>query len=740
MSEQSTQLDFLEGTVIKVTFKNSENGYTVAVLKTNSEDIIIVGELPFVDEGDVVSLYGEYVLHSTYGRQFKVSTFEKKMPTTAAAILRYLSSRTIKGVGPATAQKLVERFGDKTLDIIENNPEELTRIKGITLEKAQNISSEYKKQFGVREVMMLLGGFGISAMGAIKVYKTFGEMSVELISQNPYVLCREGLEFPFEKVEEIAEAFGIEPTSKNRICAGIEYILRKNLMNGHTCLPLDKLVGVALEFLSCEAEMVEDAIDTMVATFVLSRTEIEGKSYVSFENFYNAENYIAAKLLAVNDFGDGSLPVSQSEIDLVENKIGITLDKTQRDAVLMALSHNVFILTGGPGTGKTTTLNAIIELLEYKDNNVALAAPTGRAAKRMTELTGREAVTLHRLLEVNFTADGQVVFGKNEKEPLTYDTIIIDEMSMVDTLLFEGLLRATRVGSRIIMVGDVDQLPSVGAGNVLNDLITSHLFTTCALTKVFRQAGHSMIVKAAHSIIDGETVRFENKDSDLFFIRRNEFDSAEDLLLDLYTKRLPDAYGFDSKEDIQILCPSRKTPFGTVNLNAILQNAVNPHKKGKEELFFKGFYFRINDKVMQIKNNYDIEWVKDSGEEGTGIFNGDIGEIIEINKRDGNLKVRFDDRVATYYSEEFSELEPAYAVTVHKSQGSEFDCVILPLLDVPPLLKYRNLLYTAVTRAKKMLVIIGSEEVFSQMVQNNRKTLRYTLLKNALQEAANELY
>ncbi|MBE6769839.1 MAG: ATP-dependent RecD-like DNA helicase [Ruminococcaceae bacterium] len=740
MEQISKQPEFLEGTVIKVTFKNKENGYTVAVLKTNSEDIIIVGELPFVDEGDVVSLYGDYVLHPTYGRQFKVSSFEKKMPTTAAAILRYLSSRTIRGVGPATAQKIVERFGDKSLEIIENSPEELTRIKGITAEKAQDISYEYKKQFGIREVMLLLSKFEISAVWAIKVYKTLGERSVELITQNPYILCNDSIDFPFETVEEIAESFGIEPTSRNRLCAGVEYVLRKNLMNGHTCLPEDKLIEVSSRLLACDAQPVEDAINTLLATFSLNETVIEGRRFISLNAFYNAENYIAAKMLALNDFSRSDIPVSDPEIDYVQNKIGITLEDTQRQAVSMALSNGVFILTGGPGTGKTTTLNAIIDILEHRNFDVCLAAPTGRAAKRMSELTGREAVTLHRLLEVEFSGGDKQIFARNEKNPLTCEAIIIDEMSMVDTLVFEGLLRALKLGCRVIMVGDVDQLPSVGAGNILNDLIESRLFATCSLTKVFRQAGNSAIVKAAHSIIEGQTVKFLNKETDLFFVRQGEFDSAEELLLDLYVRRLPAAYGFNSREDIQILCPSRKTPFGTVNLNALLQNAVNPAGRSKKEIFFKGFYFRTGDKVMQIKNNYDIDWVKDTGEIGSGIFNGDIGTIIDIDKREGFLKVRFEDRVATYYSEEMGELEPAYAITVHKSQGSEFDCVIIPLLDVPPLLKYRNLLYTAVTRAKKLLVIIGSEEIFSQMVKNNKKTLRYTLLKNSLVEAANEAY
>lgn len=736
--ENQEVLQTLDGTIEHITYKNSENGYTVATLKNGKQSVIVVGELLFINEGDVVSLTGEYIVHPTYGQQFKVLSAEKKMPTTAASILRYLASGSIKGVGPSTAQRIVERFGDRSLEVIEYSPEELAMIRGISPEKAQKIGEEYKRQFGVREIMLILGRFGVSAPSAIKVYKVLGDNAVVLIQENPYILCNEKIDFPFELAEEIAESFGIGAANKNRICAGVEYVLRKNLMNGHTCLPREKVLEVSSNLLSCEKDDVSAACDTLINVLRITSKEVDGAEFLSLGAYYNAENFIAAKLTALNNYSRPDITVDPLEIDYIEQRMKVELDEAQRDAVLRACRNGIFILTGGPGTGKTTTLNAIIELFERKDIRVELAAPTGRAAKRMSELTGKEAKTIHRLLEVEWGEGDKQQFSRNEKNPLSCDVIIVDEMSMVDVPLFEGLLRALKLNCRIILVGDVDQLPSVGAGNVLNDIIDSGLFDTCKLHKIFRQAGQSDIVKAAHSIISGEAIRFTNRDTDLFFLRKNDVEDACRLIYDLYTGRLPESYGYVPQNDIQILCPSRKTALGTVNLNGILQSAVNPQDKGKKEVYYKGAYIRESDKVMQIKNNYDIGWVKDDGETGGGIFNGDIGTVEKIDTREGFMKVRFDDRVATYYSEDYGELEPAYAVTIHKSQGSEFECVILPLLDTPSLLRYRNLLYTAVTRAKKMLIIVGSEAIFNQMIENNKKTLRYTLLKTILWELNNE--
>ncbi len=723
------------GIVHKITYQNMQNGYTVAVLNTVEGEITVVGALPLVVEGDNLKLSGKYVIHSTYGRQFSVSSFEKQMPTTAAAILRYLSAGVIKGVGPSTAKNLVEMFGEKTLSVIENSPDELTRVKGISKERAYSISNNFKMQFSIRDVMLMLGEYNISPEDSIKVYKALGQNAVEIIKENPYVLCKENIGFGFEVAEDIAETFCIQNDNPMRICSGIEYVLRKNLLNGHTCLPKDKLVTVSANLLECAKDTVEEILYNMQLSFVVESETVDGCEYIALPNFCAAERYAAAKLCAMDSFEQAKMVLSNSELQFVEKSIGITLDEKQREAVFSAFNNAVSVLTGGPGTGKTTTLRAMIELFEYRDMCIELAAPTGRAAKRMSELTGREAKTIHRLLEVSWTDDNDMpIFNRDEQNPLECDVIIIDEVSMVDSVVFENLLRALKIGCKIILVGDTDQLPSVSAGNVLSDLIASECFSCVRLDKVFRQAQQSAIITTAHSIIEGNVPDLSIRDSDLFFIEKYDEDSAIETLCSLCEGRLFNAYGFDSFKDIQILCPSRKMPLGTVNINEILQNRLNPKTAKTSEFVYKGYTLRTNDKVMQIKNNYDISYTRDNGECGCGAFNGDVGTIESIDLRNDKIKVRFEDRVVTYSREEAFQLEPAYAVTVHKSQGSEFECVILPLFSVPEKLCYRNLLYTAVTRAKKLLIIIGSKEVFSAMVENDRKTLRYTLLKKFLKE------
>lgn len=727
--------DELYGIVDRITYQNIQNGYTVAVLHTNDDEITVVGTLPLVVEGDNLKLIGKYVVHSTYGRQFAVEYFEKQMPTTAAAILRYLSAGVIKGVGPSTAKNLVDVFKEKTLEVIENSPEELTKVKGISADRAVSISNAFKMQFGVRDVMLMLGEFKISPEDSLKVYKALGQSSVKKIKENPYILCREDIGMSFETVEDIAESFSVEYDNPLRVASGIEYVLRKNLSNGHTCLPKDKLLPVAANLLDCEIGIVENVLENMIHSLVVECEIVDDVEFIALPLYCAAERYAAAKLCSMDSFEQARLTLNKAELEFVENSIGITLDEKQRDAVLGAFNNAVFVLTGGPGTGKTTTLKAIIELFEHRDMVIELAAPTGRAAKRMTELTGREAKTIHRLLEVTWTDDTDMpVFCRDEQNPLECDVIIVDEVSMVDVVVFENLLRALKQGCKIILVGDTDQLPSVSAGNVLSDLIASECFSCVRLEKVFRQAQQSAIITTAHSIIEGNIPNLNIKDSDLFFIDKFDENSALDTICGLCETRLPAAYGFDSFKDIQVLCPSRKMPLGTVNINEILQNRLNPKTKKTQEIVYKGYTIRTNDKVMQIKNNYEISYIRDNNEMGNGAFNGDVGTVESIDLRNDKIKVRFDDRVVTYNREEAFQLEPAYAVTVHKSQGSEFDCVILPLLSVPEKLCYRNLLYTAVTRAKKLLIIVGSKEVFTAMTKNDRKTLRYTLLKKFLKE------
>jgi len=730
----------ITGTVQRITYRNEVNCYTVAEVKCNKEVLTVVGIMPFVTEGDYADFTGNFTVHQTYGQQFSVTSFEKRAPENAGAILKYLSAGAIKGIGPATAVKLVERFGEKTLDVIQNTPQDLTIIKGISLSKAMAISEEYQKQYGIRDIMLMLSKYKVSPDRCLNIYRRFGAKSTDMIKSNPYVLCEEGLDFGFETAEDIAADMNFERDSELRVSAGLEYVLRKNLLNGHTCLPRDKFISVACRLLECKESTVEICCDRLIDCFRISCEVINGAEFLSIPAFNSAEHHIAARLLSVKDFINSAVTVDELEIQNVENRLGIQFEELQRKAIFEAFDSGILILTGGPGTGKTTTLNAIIKLFESRDLDIELAAPTGRAAKRMTELTGREAKTIHRLLEVEWGEGETRRFARNEKNPLSCDVIIVDEASMIDALLFDDLLKALRLSCRIILVGDSDQLPSIGAGNVLGDILASDAFPSIRLKKVFRQAKQSKIISNAHAIINNEKADFSDKNSDCFFLHRQDKYSAVPTVIELVSERLPAAYGIDPLCDVQILCPSRMLDTGTVNLNNLLQEKLNPHKKGQPQLFFKGFYLRVGDKVMQIKNNYDLQYRKDNGEYGTGVFNGDVGFITDIDVRGGILKVRFDDRVATYFSEDLGQLELAYAVTVHKSQGSEYDYVILPLLDVPSKLKYRNLLYTAVTRAKKMLIAVGSESVWEDMAANDRKTLRYTMLRTFIEDGKKREY
>ncbi len=724
----------IKGIVEKITYRNESNAYTVAEVRIESESQTVVGVMPFLTEGDEAVFYGTYTVHPSYGEQFKAESFERKTPQNSAAVLRYLSSGTIKGIGPATAQKIVEKFGADTLEIIQNRPQDLAAIKGITLAKAKQISEEYQKQYGVRDIMMMLSRYGVTPDKCLAIYRRFGDKSTDMIKSNPYALCEEGIDFRFETAEDIAEDFSFDKNSELRVSAGVEYVLRKNLANGHTCLPREKLCDVAVKLLECKRDTVEDCCDRLTECFRVKTKTVNGTEYLSIPEYYLAEEHIAARLVSVKRYIDRAVTVDSLEIENVERKLGIEFEDLQKQAIFEAFSSGILVLTGGPGTGKTTTLNAIISLFENRNLDLELAAPTGRAAKRMTELTGREAKTIHRLLEVEWTDGDKQQFSRNEKNPLNCDVIIVDEASMIDALLFDSLLKALRLSCRIILVGDSDQLPAVGAGNVLNDILSSDIFPSIRLKKVFRQAVKSKIVTNAHAIIKGENPDFSSKESDCFFLRRQDRFAVSNTVIELVSERLPNAYGFDPIRDIQVLCPSRLTETGTVNLNNILQSTLNPNTSGKQQLAFKGIYLREGDKVMQIKNNYDLQYRRDNGEYGTGVFNGDVGFITDIDKRGGILKVRFDDRIVTYFSEDLGQLELAYAVTVHKSQGSEYDCVVLPLFDVPQKLKYRNLLYTAVTRAKKLLVAVGNDTVWADMVANDRKTLRYTMLKQFLKE------
>ena len=724
------------GIIEKITYKNEQNGYTVSIVRSETERVTVVGILPFLSEGENAKFIGKYIVHPTYGRQFSADSFERIAPKSAADILRYLSSGIIKGVGPATATRIVQKFGADSLKIIENNPEELSILRGISREKALAISEEYRKQYGISEIMLLLAPYEVSVENCITIFKALASNASDIIRENPYILCNKDIDFPFEKAERIAYDFGISSDNESRLSAGIEYILRRNLLNGHTCLPRNKLISVAINLLESDELRLENICDKMIESRIVRTKTVDKTDFIMLPEYYFAEEYISARLYAAKKYINNCDTINDLEIDYVENKLGIKFEALQRDAIKQSFNNGIMVLTGGPGTGKTTTLNAIIELFEQRNANIQLAAPTGRAAKRMTELTGRQAKTIHRLLEAEWTSDEKHKFCRNERNPLECDVIIIDEASMIDSLLFESLLHALRISCRIILVGDVDQLPSVSAGNVLNDILETNHFSSTSLKKVFRQAMESAIITNAHAIINETEPDFSNKGNDFFIMRRNNAYDVCATLIELCSERLQNAYGFDATSDIQVLCPSRRAQTGTVNLNNLLQETLNPKKDNMPQISYKGVYFREGDKVMQIKNNYDLPWERDNGEIGSGVYNGDVGYIVKIDLRGGIVKVKFDDRTATYFTDNMAELELAYAITVHKSQGSEFDCVIIPLMDIPSQLMYRNLLYTAVTRAKKMLIIVGDENIYIKMAANNRKTLRYTMLKEFINENA----
>ncbi|MGN0585218.1 MAG: ATP-dependent RecD-like DNA helicase [Ruminococcus sp.] len=729
MSEQTLHI---EGTVENVLFRNEQNGYAVLDLNAGGELITVVGEIGDADEGEQLILEGGYVNHPRFGTQFQVQYCERKLPADALNIQKYLASGAIKGIGPSLARKIVDVFGAKTLEIMENEPTRLLEIRGISPKKCENIAAEVKEIFALRSIMTFLSQYGIRSKYAMRVYQKYGSGGRDMICANPYLLCKSGIDLEFRRVEKLAHDMKIALNSPNRVAAGIEFILAHNTKNGYTCLPLEKLEPKATEYLGISQKVFYEVYQQELQEGNIVEYLKGENEYVYLPEYYHAERYIADRIRVLRDFSTrDELSKYEKMIDEEQLRHRITYEKLQREAIATALSRSIMIMTGGPGTGKTTTLNAIISLYEKQGCKVMIAAPTGRAAQRISDLTGYHAKTIHRLLEVEFDMTGEPRFKHNEKNPLICDVLVVDEMSMVDVLLFEGLLRALRLGCKVILVGDSDQLPSVGAGNLLGDLIDSGIVPVIALKQIFRQAQESCIITNAHKIINGEYPDLARKDADFFFFQRLEQNKAKELVVELVKERLPKAYGFSPTENIQVITPSRKGVLGVTELNKILQQALNPPKHGVSETKSMLYTFREGDKVMQMKNNYDIVWHKD-GEEGTGIFNGDIGRIISINRHSGEAVIEFDMRRVVYPFDMLEQLELAYAITVHKSQGSEFDAVILPILGGFPKLYYRNLLYTAVTRAKKMLIAVGSRNKIHDMVDNNRRTKRYTCLKHML--------
>ncbi len=720
----------LNGSVEQVIYHNEKNQYTVLNMLADDDFVTVVGSFPFVSAGEELQVFGKWENNPAYGEQFRAEAFQRARPATAEAMLKYLASGAIKGVGRALAARMVEAFGVNALEVIEKDPERLAQIKGVTLAKAREISAEFQRIIGIRELMAFLGAFGVAPEEAILVWKKYGEESISCVQQDPYSLCDPEIGLSFGVADAVAQSMECPQDDAGRLQAGMLYVLRHNLDNGHTCLPWDSLCQVGARMLGVAQDLAQDAVGELLDSFRVMEEEIGGRRFIFLQQQHLCEEYIAGRMKAMLRSPPNALYGAEVQTGLIEQSQGIQYAAKQRAAIKAAMEQGVLILTGGPGTGKTTTLNAIIHILKQAGERVLLAAPTGRAAKRMSELTGEEAKTIHRMLQVEWDEQDRPVFNRNERNPLECECLVIDEMSMVDAYVFESVLRALPLGCRLILVGDSDQLPSVGAGNVLGDLIASALFPTVQLKEIFRQSMESLIVTSAHRIVEGQIPQLTVRDNDFFFLPNREPAAAQELVVGLCAQRLPKSYGFSCVEDIQVLCPSRKGEMGTVELNKLLREAINPAEKGKPEAKINGQLFREGDKVMQVRNDYHLPWTKDDGAEGQGVFNGDMGVVTEIDKPGGAVRVRIDDKTVLYdFEHAANELEPAYAVTVHKSQGNEFTAVVIPVLKVPGQLRYRNLLYTAVTRAKKLLILVGERSVLGQMIENNRKTRRYTGLK-----------
>ena len=739
----------INGFVEKVVYRNAENGYTVVNISVEGDDVVCTGYFSDITEGDQIIAEGSFVEHKQYGIQFTVASYEIKEPETSVAMEKYLGSGIIKGVGPALSAKIVKKFGDETFNIIEREPERLAEIKGITEKKAIEIGSQFEEKKEFRNAMIFLNQYGVSNALAMKIYKEYGIKVMKIVRENPYRLADDIAGVGFKTADEIALRMGFSPESSMRMKAGMSFALSMAASNGHTYLLYEDLYEESKRLLGIsEAEFENDIYELTIERKIVLK-EVKGERRVYNNNLYYMELTVARKLLDLNAKSENNYKVMEAKVKEVEAKTGIKLGDLQRKAVYEAVESGLVIITGGPGTGKTTTINAIIKLFEMQNMEILLAAPTGRAAKRMTETTGMEAQTIHRLLELNGNPEegGSMRFERNELNPLEADVIIIDEMSMVDIYLMYSLLKAVTVGTRLILVGDVNQLPSVGPGKVLKDIISSEKFNVVRLSEIFRQAAESDIITNAHKINAGQSIKLDNKSKDFFMLSMNSPLQIQRALVSLIAEKLP-PYVDATKYDIQVLTPSRKGELGVENLNKILQLYINPPAPSKREKQWGEVIFRENDKVMQIKNDYQIEWkiVTKKGltiKEGSGVFNGDCGIIREINEFAGTVTVEFDEcKLVEYTGATLEELELAYAITIHKSQGSEYPAVIIPLLNAPRPLLNRNLLYTAVTRARKCVTIVGSENSVNEMIQNESEMKRNSGLVDSIieMEEADNVY
>lgn len=720
----------INGIISSVIYLNDENGYAVVRMETDSGEMVTaVGCLPYIAPGEMISAEGSWVTHAQHGRQFKIEQSNRLLPTSADGIYEYLAGSTVKGIGPATAALIVDRFKEKSLDILEMHPEKLAEIKGISLTKAKDLSASFKKQAGVRRLTEFLCAYGIKPLVALKLYRAYGSTALETVHENPYIISASHIGASFAEADNLALELGIEGDSINRISAAVLFELQHNSGNGHCFIPRDKLIAATSQLISVPADLVSDAIDSLSENGGLVCDTVANLDVCYLAELYEAETYTAERLKSMAGLKTKSSANIERLITKLENLYDISYAPLQKQSIELALNNRILVITGGPGTGKTTILKGILSLYDELELETLLAAPTGRAAKRMSELTGREASTIHRLLGAKMAEDGQsVIFSKHEGDPLNCDALVLDECSMVDITLMSSLLKALKPGCRLVLVGDADQLPSVGPGNVFSDIIRSRTVPTVRLTEIFRQKGDSRIVRNAHMINRGEHPDFEANTGDFFRLRRLKGGTAVETIVELCARRLPENMKIPSAS-IQVLSPTRKGETGTANLNKRLQAALNPPSESKKEKLFGEAVFRVGDRVIQIKNNYDTIWKTKGGVSGAGVYNGDIGTIAQIDPITETLTVDFEDKLATYSFEMLNELEHAWALTVHKSQGSEYRAVVLALSGDVQMLLTRGVLYTAVTRAKELLIMVGDDSIAHRMIDNNKQSRRYSALR-----------
>ena len=730
--------EYLNGIVESIVFKSEDTGYVVSKINLEREIINAVGIVPFMKEGQNVKLKGEWVIHKQFGKQFNIEEYEEILPDSIKGIERYLSTGIVKGIGPITAKRLVERFKEKTLEVLDNDIDKIKGVEGIGQKKFEIIKESYNEQKELKDIILYFQGHGMTTNQCIKVYKAFGANARDIVANNPYILSDEIAGIGFITADRIAKSIGIEPTSQFRIQSGIIYILNQFSSSGNTYMPKDELVKETIKLLGATNELVDGALYNLTVDSRVKVEKIDGVDSVFALPYYYCELGVTNRIitLSLENFRSINADV-EFEVGVFEKKNNMKFADSQKEAIVGAFENGIEIITGGPGTGKTTIIKAIIEIYENNNMKVVLGAPTGRAAKRMSESTGREAKTIHRLLEMGVNDDGKSYYKRGENEPLEADVIIIDEASMIDVMLMNSLLKAIKLGTRLIIVGDVDQLPSVGAGNVLKDLIESNFIKVVRLRDIFRQGQESLIVVNAHKINNGEMPVLNRRDGDFFFENKEDVNEILRTIIDLINRRLPNYNKkWDNFRDIQILTPTRKGALGVQNLNNQLQEVLNPKAKHKKEKELKEIIFREGDKVMQTKNNYSLKWVRINGDgdnEGVGVFNGDMGYIESINEEEKNITVIFDDERRVVYDYVYlDELELAYAITIHKSQGSEFKVIITPAFMGSPFLMNKNLLYTAITRAKELVVVVGLPKALQYMVTNTRSVERYSSLKNRI--------